>query len=240
MPGGTDWTALVPAIVAATGFGTVAGSAIATYGGRGSERRKIRSRALKCLENLEVIRGEMALKEPDPQQDKPLTSLPEFRQLRVSCMIAGVPPSVIDIYGKIGDDSPWLNTTDDSDPQASHILSAMLVDAAAQLIRDALYHPKPTRVTYRWRVKKLRDIAWKLYGPGPDMKEWTSFPVLYRRWSQIREADEKRWKEKYGKELKELEDKPAESLTVGAPANPEVSESAVIVLKRDCDAGQRV
>ncbi|HEY6315848.1 MAG TPA: hypothetical protein VIY52_34275 [Streptosporangiaceae bacterium] len=168
----------------------------------------------------------MVLKEPDPQQDKPFTSLPEFRQLRVSCMIAGVPRSAIDAYGKIGDDAPWLGTADDSDPQASHLLSLMLVDASSQLIRDALYQPKLTRVIYRRRLKKLRGMAWKLYGPGPDMKEWTSLPVLYRRWCQIREADEERWKEKYSKELTELEYKTAESLTVSASANPEVGQSA--------------
>jgi hypothetical protein len=29
-------------------------------------------------------------------------------------------------------------------------------------------------------------MAWELYGPGPDMVEWTtSLPRLYRRWREI-------------------------------------------------------
>jgi hypothetical protein len=210
MPGGTDWTTLAPAVIAAVGFGTIAGSAITTYGGRGQERRKVRSRALKCLEHLEVMREQMKLEGPDPEQDKPLTGLAEFRHLRVSGMLAGVPRSAIDIYGKIGDDAPWLSTADDSDPRLSHLLSSMLGDAAAQLIQDALYRPRLTQITYRRRVKKLRGMAWKLYGPGPDMTQWgTPLPVLYRRWCRIRAADEKAWKEKYGKVLEEFDEKTA-------------------------------
>jgi hypothetical protein len=131
------------------------------------------------------MREEAELKEPDPGQEKPLTGLPEFRKLRVNCMIAGVPTPAVEIYGKIGDDAPWLGTEGHVDPRASHILSAILADAAAQLIRDALYHPMLTRFTYRWRVKRLRSMAWELYGPGPDMSQWTSLPVFYRRWRQI-------------------------------------------------------
>lgn len=180
MPGGTDWATLAPAIVAAVGVGTIAGSVITTYGGRGQQRRKVRSRALKQFESLEVIRE--TITDPHAEQDHPLTDMPAFKQLRVNCMIAGVPRSIIDVYGNIGDDGPWLGTVGDSDPVLSGMLSVKLGYAAAQLIRDALYRPTVTRVTYRWRVRKLHSVAEELYGPKPSMIEWSTFPDLYRHW----------------------------------------------------------
>jgi hypothetical protein len=178
---------LAPAIAAAAGFGTIVGSAITTYGGHGQERREARSRALDCLEQIEVLRVEISTDEA--RRLDSFVDLPEFRQLRVSSMMAGVPRSVIDTYGKICNDARWLNVTDLSDPQMAGILSAVLLDRAARLVRDALYHPRLTRTVSWWRVKRLRSIAWELYGPGPDIAEWTtSLPRFYRRWRQIERA----------------------------------------------------
>jgi len=104
-------------------------------------------------------------------------------------MVVGMPQSIIDTYGKICNEARWLNVTDLSDPQVARILSAVLLDRAARLVRNALYHPRLTRTIYWWRVKRLRSIAWELYGPGPDMVEWTtSLPRFYRRWRQIERA----------------------------------------------------
>lgn len=188
MTGAIDWVALAPAIAAAAGVGTIVGSAITTYGGRGRQRREARSRALDCLEQLEVLRAEISI--DDVRRDDSFVDLPEFRQLRVSCMLAGVPRTVVDTYGKICNDARWLSVTDLSDPQMAGIVSAVLLDRAARLVRDALYHPKLARTVCWRRVKRLRGIAWELYGPGPDMVEWTtSLPRLYRRWRQIERAD---------------------------------------------------
>jgi hypothetical protein len=189
MAGATDWVTLAPAIVAAAGVGTIIGSAITTYGGRGRERREARSRALDCLEQLEILCDSMSSEE---LLNSEFNELPEFRQLRVSCMVAGVPRSTIDTYGKICNDSCWLNLEYVSDPQMAGLVSAVLLDRAARLVRDALYHPRLARTVAWWRVKRLRSIAWELYGPGPDMVEWTtSLPRLYRRWRQIEKASEK-------------------------------------------------
>ena len=146
----------------------------------GRERREARSRALDCLEQLEILREGMSREE---LLNSDFNELPEFRELRVSCMVAGVPRSTIDTYGKICNDSCWLNLEHVCDPQMAGLVSAVLLDRAARLVRNALYHPRLTRTVSWWRVKRLRSIAWELYGPGPDMVEWTtSLPRLYRRW----------------------------------------------------------
>ncbi len=188
MASATDWVTLAPAIAAAAGVGTIVGSAITTYGGRGREQREARSRALDCLEKLEVLRTGMSDEE---RLNSSFVDLPEFRQLRVSCMVARVPRSVVDTYGKICDDARWRNLDYASDRQVTAVVSAVLLDRAARLVRDALYHARLARTVSWWRMKRLRSMAWELYGPGPDMAEWTtSLPRLYRRWRQIERASE--------------------------------------------------
>jgi hypothetical protein len=108
MPGGTDWASIVVAIVGAAGVGTVVGSAITTYGGRRQARQEIHSKALECLENFEVQRRAMTPEEA--QIEELVSSTAVFRSLLVACMIAGVPRHVIDTYGSICDQDPWLGT----------------------------------------------------------------------------------------------------------------------------------
>jgi hypothetical protein len=55
MAGGTDWAVLGPALAAAVGIGTITGAVITTYGGRGRERRKARSKALASLERSRSV-----------------------------------------------------------------------------------------------------------------------------------------------------------------------------------------
>jgi hypothetical protein len=54
--GGTDWATLGPAVAGALGVGSFVGSVVSTYGGKGRDRRKARSRALNCLEKIEITR----------------------------------------------------------------------------------------------------------------------------------------------------------------------------------------
>jgi hypothetical protein len=95
MAGETDWVALIPAIIGAVGIGTVAGAVISTYGGRGRERREIRSNALASLEKIEITRRTLLLPEG------PYYDLTEFSKLSAVCMIAGVPRSVIRLYDQV-------------------------------------------------------------------------------------------------------------------------------------------
>ena len=176
MAGGTDWSILAPSIIAAAGFGTIAGAAITTYGGRGQQRREVRSRALDCLEHLEVIRSYISTEEA--MQGHEFSERLEARQMRVNCMLAGVPRRIIDTYEKICNDA-WMGPCSDL---GDRVLTVMLPEGAARLVRDALYSPTLTRVTYRWRVKKLRYMAWNVYGPSPNVCEWTSLPRLYQAW----------------------------------------------------------
>src|SRR5215470_10284955 len=110
MAGGTDWTTLTLAIITGAGFGTVAGAAITTYGGRGQQRRELRSRALECLEQLEVIRTNISAEEA--MRENNFSDRPEFRQVRVSCLLAGVPRPIMDTYEKICNDA-WMGPNSD-------------------------------------------------------------------------------------------------------------------------------
>src|SRR6266536_2367095 len=183
MASATDWVTLAPAIAAAAGVGTIVGSAITTYGGRGREQREARSRALDCLEKLEVLRTGMSEEE---RINSSFVDLPEFRQVWVSCMVARVPRSVVDTYGKICDDARWRNLDYASDRQVTAVVSAVLLDRAARLVRDALYHARLARTVSWWRMKVSIRKSCERACRGPAWRLAAAVPVLWlfaRVWS---------------------------------------------------------
>lgn len=178
MAGGTDWAVLVPSIVAAVGFGTVAGAVVTTYGGRGRERRETRSKALANLEEVEVRRRTL------PLNEGPYYDYATFAKLSAECMIAGVPRSVLATYDQICYASRRYVGPAPLGGQGhasfdAAMASLWLTDEAAQLIRDTLWHPRLILPFHSWRTRRLRRKAMILYG---DFWRGNLTRATYRTW----------------------------------------------------------
>jgi hypothetical protein len=82
-------------VLGAFGFGTAAAAVITTYGGRGRERRTVRSRALDCLEEIEIKRRVHPLGGSASYERKAFTAL------CAKCMIAGMLRHVVSVYDHV-------------------------------------------------------------------------------------------------------------------------------------------
>jgi hypothetical protein len=179
MAGGIDWVVLIPSIAGAVGFGTFAGSVITTYGGRGRERRKARSKALADLEEVEVHRLTLSFNEG------PYYDFATFAKLNTKCMIAGVPRPVLSLYDQICYANRRYVGPPPHDGREGHasyhgaMASLWLADQAAQLIRDTLWHPRLILPFRWWRTRRLRRKVMILYG---DYWQGRLTRVTYRTW----------------------------------------------------------
>jgi hypothetical protein len=161
MAGGIDWTALLSA-VGGFGIGSIVAAAVTTYGGKGRQRRKARSKALTRLEKFEITRRTLPLAEGS------YYDMGTFAALASTCMIAGVPRPVITLYGQVCEVGRRFTARDD--PGGWHVsykavmASVSLTDDAAQLLRDTLWRPVLTFPRRSWRTWRLRRKALRLYG----------------------------------------------------------------------------
>ena len=172
---------------------------VTTYGGKGRERRRARSKALARLMKIEATRRTLPLAE-GTYYDKAT-----FARLVSACMIAGVPRPVVILYDEICEVSRRFTVRDDADRwdvdmlpvEASDMLpveaSVVLADDAAQLLRDTLWRPVLTFPRRWWRTWRLRRKALRLYGhhwPSSLMqrgyRQW-----LYGEWLRADKAEKK-------------------------------------------------
>lgn len=177
MAGGTDWAVLAPTIIGAIGVGTVAGAVVTTYGGRGRERREVRSKALAELEQIEVTRRTLPLAEGT------YYDLSTFAKFGTACMIAGVPRSIVATYDQICNASRRFTLTgSNSDRRPSFdafMTSLWLGNEAAVLVRNALWHPRLMLLVRWWKVQRLRRKAKMLY---TDFWQGSLTRATYRTW----------------------------------------------------------
>jgi hypothetical protein len=151
--------------------GSLAGSVVSTYGGKGRDRRKARSRALNCLEKLEIARRD--------HSDRPGTHYDReaFTALCAKCMIAGVPRSVVSVYDHICRAADRF-AEPDAAGSGKTIDPERLAEEAAVFLRDALWRPQATRISRRRRARKLDQDAGRCFG-----ESWSATwqPLLARR-----------------------------------------------------------
>jgi hypothetical protein len=183
--GGINWTE----IAGAFGVGAVAAAVVTTYGGKGRERRKMRSRALARLEKIEITRL------TSPMIDGSYYDMATFARLTSTCMIAGVPRPVVTLYSEICEVGRRFSAvTDSGDPSTWEVhpravmASISLADDAAQLLRDTLWRPALTFPFRWWRTWRLRKKALRLY---EDYWPSTLPPNIYRDWIKERDARRK-------------------------------------------------
>jgi hypothetical protein len=177
--GGINWAE----IAGAFGFGAVVAAVVTTYGGKGRERRRARSKALARLMKIEVTRRTLPLAEGT------YYDMATFARLASACMIAGVPRPVVILYDEICEVSRRFTLRDDADRWHVDMLpveaSVVLADDAAQLLRDTLWRPVLTFPRRWWRTWRLRRKALRLYGD-----HWpSSLPQsVYREWVKADKA----------------------------------------------------
>ena len=203
--GGINWAE----IAGSFGVGAILSAVVTTYGGKGRERRRARSKALARLMKIEVTRRTLPLAEGT------YYDMATFARLASACMIAGVPRPVVILYDEICEVSRRFTVRDDADSwhvdmlpmeasdmlaveasdmlaveasdmlavEASDMLaveaSVALADDAAHLLRDTLWRPALTFPRRWWRTWRLRRKALRLYG-----HHWPSSLTQsgYREW----------------------------------------------------------
>jgi hypothetical protein len=167
MTDGTNLAALLPTIIGGIGVGTVAGAFVTTYGGRGAEHRELRSKALAALEQIESRRLTTR-----PIGEGTYYESKAFAELKAVCMVAGVSPVVVSFYDEVCKASSkftrhgFNSGPDQPSGQISFkaLMSTLwLMDEAARLVRDSLWHPKLSLLIRPMRVRRLRSKAMLLY-----------------------------------------------------------------------------
>jgi hypothetical protein len=180
--GGINWAE----IAGGFGVGGILAAVVTTYGGKGRELRKARSKALARLEKIEVTRRAL------PIDEGSYYDMATFARLASACMIAGVPPSVIALYVKVCEVGRGFTAYDDPGGWQVHVRAVMasvsLANDATRLLRDTLWRPVLTSPRRWWRTWRLRRKALRLYG---DHWPSTRPKSIYRNWIKEDRAKKK-------------------------------------------------
>lgn len=165
--------------------GGSAGALISTYGGKGRERRKIRSKAMTALLELETKRHSQ------PMGDRLKNADAEgIANLQARCMLAGVPYQLVELYATA--DKRWRHVplpktsppdfANDPQPWLEIMLAGEVLNHAARLLRQALWHPWLSKPTRRWRARKLKSTLDLVFGIDYDLE--SSLTRLRSFWRQ--------------------------------------------------------
>jgi hypothetical protein len=165
-----SWITETGQLLTAVGVGSILGSLLTQFVSRSGERRALRAKVREELSTVEQLRWAKA--DPPRVQKSPGTPalLQEQRaanlaaarlRLHTAAMMAHLPRGIVEEYDHLALAAHQSSKESLADQQAASVPGPVsdCVQAAYRLMCDLLWHPVLTRLTYRWRFKKLQKLV---------------------------------------------------------------------------------
>ena len=177
----TGW---LPVLLTSLTAGGAIGAVITTYGAKSRERRQARSEVIACLQRIEVMRLSR------PAKDGLLYVAADFAELETKCMVAGVPRELVFLYKTAN--QRWTRLTppkgleghaaEDMVAVAAFLAILALIDRAAELLTEAVWHPLLSRPLRRRRIESLTKMINDISGRSSQMP---SVESAYIEWKAL-------------------------------------------------------
>jgi hypothetical protein len=184
--GPSGWSSIAIAVASGVFTGGTIAAFITTYGGKGRERRKVRSEAMAALLACEQTRRSQPVNDrlTNPNREG-------IAQLQAMCLLACIPRDLVRMYEEA--DQQWRivplpknmlspQTREEDIVLAEFQLAIELIDRAADLLNRALWHPRRSALLRRLRVRKLRKMRYHVFRQG---KPLLGLNGWYRFWRAL-------------------------------------------------------
>jgi hypothetical protein len=167
-----SWITETGHLLTAVGVGSILGSLITQFVSRSGERRALRA---KVREELSIVEELRWAKADPPEVRRSPSSAAVLRnqraadlaaarlRLHTAAMLAHLPRGLVEEYDRLALAAHQSSRESLAAHQEASVPGPVsdCVKAARQLMCDLLWHPVLTRLTYRWRFKKLQKLVAK-------------------------------------------------------------------------------